>query len=138
MEGFAQYKLRVCVVGDAGKGGYQVPGAVVVVLRFNAKFCEELDAGFCCVGVLCVGVIFDVGAVFSQCECGFFGFFKYAGQAVLSFGGVGCDCAVDQGAIIFGCEVVPVQVFAYLCDVQLCIGFFAGGLDAGLVFLICR
>ena len=81
-------------------------------------------------------MIFDVGAVFSQCECGFSGFFKYAGEANLTFGGVVCDWAVDQGAIIFGCEVIPVQVFADLRDVQSGIGFFAGGLYARQVCLI--
>ena len=111
VEGFAQFKLRVWVVGDAGEGGYQVePDAVAV--GCGAKFGEDLDARFRCFGVRGVAVIFDVGAIFSQCEFGFSGFFKYACKAVLTFGGAVRDCAVDQGAIIFGREVVPVQVFA--------------------------
>ena len=127
----------MCVVGDAGEGGYQFdPDAVAV--GCGAKFREDLDARFRCFGARGVAVIFDVGAVFSQCACGVSGFFKYAGKAVLTFGGVVRDWAVDQGAIIFGCEVVPVQVFTDLRDVQSCIGFFDRGLYAGQVCLIGR
>ena len=135
VEGFAEYKLGVWVVGDAGQVGEEFEPCAVAVGR-GAKFGEELDAPFCCFGMRGVGVIFDVGAVFSQRECGVSGFFKYAGESVLAFGGVVRDCAVDQGAIIFGCEVIPVQVFTELRDVQPCIGFFAGGLYAREVCLI--
>ena len=135
VESFAEFELRVCVVGDAGQVGEEFdPCAVSVGL--GAELGEELDAGFRSFGIWGVAVIFDVGAVFSQCACGFSGFFKYAGEAVLTFGGVVWYCAVDQGAIIFGCEVVPVQVFTDLRDEQSGIGFFDRGLDAREVCLI--
>ena len=50
VEGFAQYKLRVCIIGDAGQVGEEFDiGAVAVGLC--AKFGEELDARFRCFGV---------------------------------------------------------------------------------------
>ena len=133
--GFAQFELRVWVVGDAGQVGKEVDIDAVAV-GLCAVFGEELDARFRCFGVRGVAVIFDVGAIFSQGECGLSVFFKYACEANLTFGGVVWYCAVDQGAIIFGCEVVPVQVFAYLCNLQSRIGFFDRGLYAREVCLI--
>ena len=127
--------MRVWVVGDAGQVGEEFDPCAVAV-GFGAKFGEELDAGFRCFGVRGVGVIFDVRAVFSQCEFGLSGFFIDACEANLTFGGVVRGCAVDQGAVIFGCAVVPVQVFTDLRDEQPGIGFFAGGLYAREVCLI--
>ena len=131
VEGLAEGEL--CAVVSSGQVGEQgEPDAVAV--GFNAKFGEELDAGFGGFGVRAVRVIFEVGAVFSEGRRGSGAFFKYAGEAKLGFGGGGC--AGDEGAIVFGCEIVPMQVFAELRDVQARGGFFGRGLDARLVCLV--